>query len=45
MEIKLQIFAPKITRCDYSDAVTELSEPILSRAGIGFLSLHADTER
>ena len=42
-EVKKQIFAPKVTRCDDSVAVTDLSEPILSRATVGqylvFLSL------
>ena len=37
------MFAPKVTLCDDSDAVTDLSEPILSRATLGqrlvFLSL------
>ena len=37
------MFAPKVTRCDDSDAVTDLSEPLLSRATLGqrlaFLSL------
>ena len=34
-EVKKQIFAPKVTRCDDSVAVRDLSEPILSRATVG----------
>ena len=34
MEDKKQSFAPKISRCDYGGAVTELSEPILCRENL-----------
>ena len=34
-EVKKQIFAPKVTRCDEIGAVTQLSEPTLSWAALG----------